>query len=119
MAVAHSSAGYARALARPLGSAWTKIPATLVLGAPSDPRQHLVREAADCWNREFAGIGSAFRPRVLTQSATEIPANVLKGLSETMINQRSSPPFPERLRGLPGDMIVAWSKGDFVSFAMR
>ena len=40
-------------------------------------------------------------------------------LSERILSGSGPPPLPDNLRALPGDMIVALSAGNFISFASR
>jgi hypothetical protein len=101
------------------GTTWTKVPAILVLADEGDARLALVRDAVDFWNRDFAELGSAFRLGPVTRTAGTIPADELKALSETMLSRSGPLPFPESLHAWPGEMIVALSAGDFVSFALR
>jgi hypothetical protein len=79
----------------------------------------LVRAAVDYWSRVFAEIGSAFRFGAVMQIAEEIPADVLKALSDALVSQGRFPAYQESLRKLPGDMIVALSEADFISFALH
>ena len=100
---------------------WTKVPAVVVVGARTDdPRLPLVRDAVAFWNRSFAELGSAFRLGPVTQAAGAVPADELRALSDRVLKRTgptSSP--PESIQGVPGNLIVALSDGDFVSFAMR
>jgi hypothetical protein len=98
---------------------WTKVPSVVVLGLESDARLPLVRDAVDFWNRVFAEIGSTFRLGTVTPMAGAIPADELKALSEQTLSQRGPVPLPESLRRWPGDLTVALSAADFISFARR
>ena len=83
-----------------------------------DPRIALVREAIDYWNGIFAEIGSAFRlgtPQVLVR---QLPVQELRDLSDAA-RSLITPSMPQSILRLPGDLIVALSDADFISFATR
>jgi hypothetical protein len=100
---------------------WAKVPAVVVVGARTDDaRLPLVRDAVVFWNRSFAELGSAFRLGPVTQAGGAVPADELRALSARVLSSTGpaqSP--PESIQGIPGDLIVALSDGDFISFAMR
>jgi Matrixin len=99
---------------------WTKVPVVVVVGASAgDPRLPLVRDAVAFWNRSSAELGSAFRLGPVKQASEAIPADELSALSDRVLSRRSPTQFPESLDGLPGDLIVALSDGNFISFGMR
>lgn len=114
LALSFPSVCYAQAQA-----GWTKVPSVLVLATESDARLPLVRDAVVFWNRVFAEIGSAFRLGPVTPMAGTIPPEELMALSERILSGRGPPPLPDNLRALPGNMIVALSAGNFISFASR
>ena len=43
----------------------------------------------------------------------------MRALSDRVLSRTGPTQFPESLRGVPGDLIVALSDGDFISFGMR
>jgi len=98
-----------------------KVPAVVVVGAcTDDARLPLVRDAVAFWNRSFAELGSAFRLGPVSQADGAIPVDELRALHDRVLNRTGptqSP--PESIQGVPGDLIVALSDGDFISFAMR
>jgi len=99
---------------------WTKVPAVVVVGAnANDVRLPLVQDAVVFWNRSFAELGSAFRLGLVTQAAGAIPADELHAMSDQVLSRTGPIRFPEALRDVPGDIIVALSDGDFISFGMR
>jgi hypothetical protein len=99
---------------------WTKVPALVVVGASAnDARLPLVQDAVAFWNGRFSELGSAFRLGPVSRAVGAIPADELRALSNQVLSHAGSAPFPESLRAVPGDLIVALSDGDFVSFAMR
>jgi hypothetical protein len=97
---------------------WTRVPAVVVIAAEGDVRLRLVREAVEFWNRTFAELGSAFRLGAVTQATGNVPVDELKALSEAALDRTRRPPFPPSLAGVPGDIIVVLSEGDFISFTM-
>jgi Matrixin len=123
LAVAVPSTGHAQAPAyngaRALGGAWTSVPSVAVLSSEDDVRLRLVRDAVEFWNRTFAELGSAFRLGALIQTNGAIPVDELKALSEAVLGSTGAPAPPEGVRSSPGNIVVALSEGDFVSFAKR
>lgn len=101
------------------GRAWTKVPSVSVLYQGDDNRVQLVHDAVDYWNRSLAEIGSKFRLGSVTQIAGAIPAGELATLSATVLSRRGAPELPESVRRTPGDIVVALSDGNFISFCNR
>jgi hypothetical protein len=95
------------------------VPSISVVFQGNDDRMRLVHEAVGYWNRSFAEIGSKFRLGSVIQIAGAIPAGELAMLSATVLNRRGGPDFPESVRRTPGDIVVALSDGDFISFCNR
>jgi Matrixin len=109
----------ARSAAGGVVAAWTKVPAVVVVGANADDaRLPLVQDAVAFWNRSFAELGCAFRLGPVSQAAGAVPADELRALSDQVLNRTGPIQFPESLRGVPGDLIVALSDGNFISFGM-
>jgi hypothetical protein len=102
-------------------AAWTNVPAVVVIGGnANDARLPLVLDAVAFWNRTFAELGSAFRLGPVTQAAGAVPVEELRALSDRVLSRTGPTQFPpESTLGVPGDLIVALSDGDFISFAMR
>jgi hypothetical protein len=101
------------------GRGWTKIPSVSVVSQGNDDRGRLVHEAVGYWNRTFADIGSKFRLGSVTQVAGAIPAGELAMLSAAELSRRGPSDFPDAVRRVPGDIVVALSDGDFISFCSR
>ena len=101
-----------------LGFAWDRVPAVTVLGAAADPRQALVRDAVAFWNQTFSELGSRFRLGPVTRREGSIPDDLITALSERTLSGMH-PPFPEALSSIPGDIVVALSDADFISFSMH
>jgi hypothetical protein len=104
---------------RAWGTGWTKIPSVSVVSQGNDDRVRLVHEAVGYWNRNFAEIGSKFRLGAVTQGAGTIPTSELAMLSAAELSRRGASDFPDSVRRVPGDMVVALSDGDFISFCSR
>jgi hypothetical protein len=103
----------------PTDAQWGKIP-TITLSAPAqDARIPLALEAVAFWNRQFAELGTPFRLGDVTQTTDTLPADYLTQLSAAVLKREPPPDVPERVRRMPGDIILALSDGDFVSFAAR
>ena len=107
-----------RAIAAGLGFAWTKVPAITVVGVAADPRQALVRDAVAFWNATLAGLGSGFRLGGIAQGPESVPDTVLPGLSNDVLSG-ARPVLPPELWAIPGDIVVALSNANFVSFSMH
>jgi len=95
------------------GQAWNKIPVVTVAAAPQDPRLTFTLEAVDCWNRRFAELGTPFRLGPLVHTTQIVPADFL-----TLLSEGGEPEdFPESVINMEGDIILALSDADFISFA--
>jgi hypothetical protein len=98
---------------------WNKIPAVVVLGREGDSRNQLVSDAVDFWNKQLAEIGSGFRLGSITFISEIIPPEGLVDLSKTVLDRGGTLEPPPSLMKIEGDLIIALSDGDFVSFAAR
>jgi len=78
-----------------------------------------VREAVDFWNRTFAELGTPFRLGSVTDTTAAMPTGELQALSAKVLSRTGPPEVPERIHQFSGDLVVALSDGDFVSFAAR
>jgi hypothetical protein len=93
-----------------------------VLGADNrDPRWRAVEEAAEFWNEQLKGAGVDLRLGPITRLVQPVPDDALRQLSAAVLGSRGrfDPDIPEELRQTPGDIIVALSTGDFISFGLR
>jgi hypothetical protein len=103
----------------PTEAQWGKVP-TITIAAPAqDARLPLALEAVAFWNRQFAELGTPFRLGDVTQTTETLPADYLSRLSAAVLNREPLPDVPERVKQIPGDIILALADGDFVSFARR
>jgi hypothetical protein len=119
--VVRSRALVLSALLMPLPTAaqWGKVPTITIAALAQDPRIPLALEAVEFWNRQLAEIGTPFRLGAVTQTTDTLPADYLTQLSTAVLKRGPPPEVPERVRRMPGDIILALSDGDFVSFAGR
>ena len=97
---------------------WNKVPRIVVLGREGDSRNQLVSDAVDFWNKQFAEIGSGFRLGPVTFISEIIPPEELAEVSKAVLDRDREMP-PPGLMQTEGDLIIALSDGDFVSFAAR
>ena len=93
---------------------WDRIPSITISTAENDPRIPL--EAVEFWNKTLAEIGTPFRLGPVGQSGETLPAQFLAKMSDAVLSRQPLPEPPETLRQMKGDLIVALSDGDFVSF---
>ena len=99
---------------------WSKPPVISILGREGDPRIALVHEAVDYWNGVFAEVGSPFRFGTIQLTQAEIPVDTLRALSDSVVGSGGSRvPMPGSVAAVPGNLVVALSDGDFISFAVR
>ena len=103
----------------PTDAHWGKVPAITIAAPAQDARISLALEAVAFWNRQFTELGTPFRLGDVTQTTNTLPADYLTRLSAAVLNREPPPEVPERVRQMPGDIILALSDGDFVSFARR
>lgn len=98
---------------------WNKIPTIVVLGQEGDPRNQLVNDAVDFWNKQLAEIGSGFRLGPVRFVNEILSPSELATLSQAMLDgQRALVGPPSGFMQIEGDLIIALSDGAFVSFAM-
>lgn len=96
---------------------WNKIPTIVVSGKEGDSRIQLVIEAVDFWNKQLSEIGSGFRLGAVTFTKETIPAEELAARSKAVLTKERALEPTASLMKIDGDLIVALSDGDFVSFA--
>lgn len=96
---------------------WTKIPSVTISARADDPRIQLAREAVDFWNQQLAELGTPFRLGTVTHTTELVPIDYLTAKSSATLEGQTGSLFPESVRRMPGDLIIALSDGDFVSFS--
>jgi hypothetical protein len=94
----------------------TEKPTIVVSGKEGDPRIQLVREAVDFWNKQLSDLGSGFRLGPVTFTKETIPTEELAARSDAVLTKEGALKPTASLMNIEGDLIVALSDGDFVSF---
>jgi hypothetical protein len=102
-----------------MGLPWPIVPTVIVIGPAGDSRLVLVHDAVAFWNQTFVGLGSTFRLGAVTEKVGILPARELAALSEATLAQSEPPALPADVMAAPGNIVVALSDGDFVSFCAR
>ncbi|HET8563829.1 MAG TPA: hypothetical protein VFM35_08170 [Candidatus Binatia bacterium] len=77
----------------------------------------MVIEAVDFWNKQLSEIGSGFRLGPVTFTKETIPAEELAARSKAFLTKEGALEPTASLMKIDGDLIVALSDGEFVSFA--
>jgi hypothetical protein len=95
---------------------WSLNPTVTVSAPAGDPRTPSAVEAIDFWNRQLADLGSPLRLGPISHTTQELPLEYLAQLSVAVLEQRARPPAPDVVTAMPGDIIVALSEGNFLSF---
>ena len=119
LAVGVPSLGIAQPEMRLLPRGWNIVPSiTVLFTEDGDPRLPLVGDAAAFWNNVFSELATQFRLGGLTQVRGAIPVEDLKMLSANIVGTgRPARQLPESAKRIIGDIVVALSDGDFISFA--
>jgi hypothetical protein len=103
----------------PAAGPWRRIPSVTALWPADDTRVQILREAVDYWNRVFAEIGMRFRLGPVSHVAGTIPSDQLVAVSRQVVGGGTRPALPANVAQVPGDIVVALSDGDFISFGVR
>ena len=91
-----------------------------VVGADSSgPRWAAVEEAVEFWNQELANAGVDVRLGPVVRLVQPVPDDALRQLSEAVLGGRWDSGIPRDLQRIRGDILVALSTGDFISFGME
>ena len=98
---------------------WRKIPSLTVVWLADDQRVRVVRDAVAYWNGLFGEIGTPFRLGPVSYAGGMIPADQLSAISNQFLSSGVRPELPANVEQTAGDIVVALSDGDFVSFGMR
>ncbi|MGE5303084.1 MAG: hypothetical protein ACM3TN_07120 [Alphaproteobacteria bacterium] len=96
--------------------AWQKVPTVVIAGNEQDPRVQLVVEAVHFWNQQLSEIGSGFRLGPVAFTKVIVPAEELAARSRAVLSKEGALELTPVLMKIDGDLIVALSDGDFVSF---
>ena len=87
-----------------------------VLGNPNDSRVAAVKEAVAFWNEQLDRIGAPVRLGPIRLIDNPIPDQTLSDLSASVMDRRSARGLAELIDGIPGQVVVALSNADLVSF---
>jgi hypothetical protein len=98
------------------GGGWRKVPAITIAAAPDDPRLPSVHEAIEYWNQIFAGLGTPFRLGAATV-ATQMSDACMTAISTHVLSQGGLRELPAEVRQQPGDLVIALTDADLISFA--
>jgi len=99
--------------------AWRIIPSIVVVSSEDDFRIPLVSEAVNFWNDELAKLKISFRLGSVTHVVGTIPFQDIQAI-RAWRGPRSQPPdLPDSVRQAEGDVVIALSDGNFISFAFR
>jgi len=96
---------------------WGKVPIITIAALARDARIPLAMEAVEFWNPQLTEIGAPFRLGAVTQTTGMLPTTFLTQLSAAVWTREPPPNVPERVKRMPGNIIIASSDGDFVSFS--
>jgi hypothetical protein len=111
----------ASALALALGAAPAR-PLTLqvtVLGSPSDSRAIAVQEAVAFWNQQLEHAGARVRLGPVQRIDDPLSDQILRDLSEEVMDGRSVHGLSRLINQIPGDVIIAMSNADLISFGVE
>jgi len=98
-------------------SAAPKSLSVTVVGADSsDTRWAAVDEAVEFWNQELKNAGANLRLGPVARLVQTVPDDALRHLSEAVLGGKREHDIPTELEHFPGDILVALSKSDFISF---
>ena len=96
---------------------WDRVPNIVVVAQEHDPRLADFYVAVDFWNRTFAELGTPFRLGPITQVTGSIPEEFLSKIRKSASDGSTAPDPPEALKEIAGDIIVALSDADLISFS--
>ncbi len=99
------------------GCRWDKIPTVAIAGAEGDPRTPRVHDAVAFWNRLLEEIGTPFRIGPVSVTQQTVSNDYLIRTSESVVGAGGLPDFPEEIGRIDGDLIVALSTADLISFS--
>jgi Matrixin len=104
----------------PLASAAPVSLSVTVVGADSsDPRWRAVEEAEAFWNQQLAENGVDVQLGPIARLAQPVPDDVLRKLSTAVVGSWFPPDISEAFQQIRGDIVVALSTADLISFGIR
>ncbi len=93
--------------------------AVTVLGSANDSRLLAVTEAVEYWNEQLASVNSSLRLGPISRSDERIADDLLRAVSDAVLDRRRIPPLPARLHEIPGDILVILSGTHLISAGLR
>jgi putative tryptophan/tyrosine transport system substrate-binding protein len=96
---------------------WSVNPTVTISAPAGDTRSPTIIEALEFWNRQLSDLGSPLRLGPVTYSTREVPKDYLQRASVAVLRREPHPDVPDVVRVMPGQIIVALSDGEFVSFS--
>jgi hypothetical protein len=92
-----------------------------VVGAADDrdPRWRAVDEAVGFWNAQLSAVGVNLRLGPITRVIQPVSDEALRQLSDAVLGNRSEHEIPKEFERLPGDIVVALSTADLISFGIQ
>lgn len=87
----------------------------VVCGASSDPRRVAADEAVNFWNEQLAAVGASLSLGPVASCDRKVPDDVLRRISDSVLEGARSEQFPRELQDVAGDVVVALSETDLIS----
>ncbi len=91
-----------------------------VVGADgNDPRWRAVAEAVEFWNQQLADAGVGVRLGPIARLVQPVPDDALRQLSGLAVSGRFAGDIPQELERVQGEIVVALSTADLISFGLQ
>ncbi len=91
-----------------------------VVGADgNDPRWRAVAEAVEFWNQQLADAGVSVRLGPIARLVQPVPDDALRQLSGLAVSGRFAGDIPQELERVQGEIVVALSTADLISFGLQ
>jgi hypothetical protein len=87
----------------------------VVCGAAADMRRGATDEAVAFWNGQLAALGANLSLAPVTACDRQVPSDVLRRISDGVLDGGRSERFPPELQDVAGDVIVSLSETDLIS----
>lgn len=99
----------------------TLLSVTVVGIDQNDPRWRAVEEAVQFWNDQLKNAEIDLRLGPIVRLMQSVPDDSLSQLSAAVVGGygRAEPNIPQQLNEIQGDIVVALSTGDLISFGLR
>ncbi len=89
--------------------------AVTVLGSADDSRLLAVAEAVEFWNEQLESVNSSLRLGPISRSDERVADDLLRAMSDAVLDGRRLPPLPAHLSDIPGDLLVMLAGTHFIS----